>query len=557
MLEARLLAFRNDGYILYCVKTKKIIHSRDVIFQEFEPPKPSPATVSYDLDRQITVSDDVEAYDRDAEQRHTPMEFLQMRDRGYIQPAPASLEIPPPPTPVYPIVPPVTASQPAPQPASTQPSSQTAPLPTASQSPVPAIPAPIPAIQELRRSSRIRKPSRAAIESIEYHNALLDDEDFQGSFIIDLLASPPEFIEVMSTSIPAADKLSEPPIPDTVVPDTAPETIAEALSRPDAAKWRTAIKLELDHHLQNGIWRILDREKRMRVLPLRWVLKVKRDGTYKARLVVKGFRQRYGQDYHEVYAAVAKPITFKVLVALSARFRWPVYYFDITSAFLHAELREQVFIDLLETADGPPPAGKVGQLLKTLYGLKQSPMEWYTLLSDALLPDGFIKSHADHSLFFKPDKKLYMLIYVDDVLAMAPDQQVIDNFKTTLQRSFKIGDNRPFKDYLGIKVIRIASGVLLSQLAYVKKILKRFGMSNCHGAATLYNEKVNLQPFSGRASTDEVKDYQAKIGCLIWLIVGTRVDIAWAVCKLARFAANPGPDHFIAVQSLSLFEAIS
>src|SRR5699024_11199832 len=98
--------------------------------------------------------------------------------------------------------------------------------------------------------------------------------------------------------------------------------------------------------------------------------------------------------------------------------------------------------------------------------------------------------------------------------------------------------------YLCIEVIRTSSGIYLSQSKYVMKALDRFGMTNCHGVATPYNDKVNLQPFTGRAYADEVKDYQSKIGSLIWLIVGTRVDIAWAVCKLSRYSANPGPDHF-------------
>jgi hypothetical protein len=106
----------------------------------------------------------------------------------------------------------------------------------------------------------------------------------------------------------------------------------------------------------------------MHPLPVRWVFKIKQDGTYKSRLVAKGFRQRAGKDYqiHEVYAAVAKSMSFKVFIALAARFGWVLYSLDIVVAFLNADLKEEIHIQLPEGAE---EAGKCGLLVKTIYGL--------------------------------------------------------------------------------------------------------------------------------------------------------------------------------------------
>ena len=56
----------------------------------------------------------------------------------------------------------------------------------------------------------------------------------------------------------------------------------------------------------------------MRVLPGKWVLKIKRNGEYKARWVIGSHRQRPGIDYTDVYAAVAKSMSVRVLLALAA-----------------------------------------------------------------------------------------------------------------------------------------------------------------------------------------------------------------------------------------------
>ncbi|KAF7130947.1 hypothetical protein CNMCM5793_003882 [Aspergillus hiratsukae] len=88
----------------------------------------------------------------------------------------------------------------------------------------------------------------------------------------------------------------------------------------------------------------------------------------------------------------------------------------------------------------------------------------------------------------------------------------------------------------------------LHQKAYILKILRRFGLSNCHPCATPYNDKDVLQDYAGSASKDDILLYQEMIGSLTWLMLGTRPDIAYAVSKLARFARNPSPEHFVAAK---------
>ena len=91
---------------------------------------------------------------------------------------------------------------------------------------------------------------------------------------------------------------------------------------------------------------------------------------FKARLVAKGYTEKYGVDYQETFALVAKINTVGVLMSLAANMDWPLLQFDVKNVFLHDDLKE-VYMD-------PPPGipekeGMVCKLKKALYGLKQSP----------------------------------------------------------------------------------------------------------------------------------------------------------------------------------------
>lgn len=110
--------------------------------------------------------------------------------------------------------------------------------------------------------------------------------------------------------------------------------------------------------------------------------------------MAKGYRQNEGCDFHEVYAAVAKPMSLKLFMALAAKFGWPVRHIDIVGAFpfLNAEVKKEMYIKLPE---GHEQRGKC-RLRKTLHGLKQVPREWYELLCSFLVPYGFTLAHADY-----------------------------------------------------------------------------------------------------------------------------------------------------------------
>ena len=79
---------------------------------------------------------------------------------------------------------------------------------------------------------------------------------------------------------------------------------------------------------------------------MKWVFKVKKDSSgqltkHKARLVVKGYAQRYGIDFTDVFAPLARMETIRVLLDLAAFYGWDVHHLEVKSAFLNGEIMEQ------------------------------------------------------------------------------------------------------------------------------------------------------------------------------------------------------------------------
>ena len=90
--------------------------------------------------------------------------------------------------------------------------------------------------------------------------------------------------------------------------------------------------------------------------------------------MAKGFTQREGYDYHETFAPVAKVEALRFLLAEIISLGYHLHQMDVVTAFLNGTLKEEIFMSLPE---GYETSGEVAHLLKSLYGLKQSPAMVY------------------------------------------------------------------------------------------------------------------------------------------------------------------------------------
>ena len=200
-----------------------------------------------------------------------------------------------------------------------------------------------------------------------------------------------------------------------------------------------------------------DLPKGKKAIGCRWVYKVKfkADGSverYKARLVVKGFTQKYGIDYQETFSPVIKMNIVRCLISLAAHKRWNLYQLDVNNAFLHGNLREEFY---MKVRDGiPHKPGQVCWLNKSLYGLKQASREWNAKPVEELIRQGFYQSKLDYSLFLCKDATYITIVavYVDDIIVTSSNIAKINALKAHLHSTFSIKDLGLLNYFLGIEL---------------------------------------------------------------------------------------------------------
>ena len=192
-----------------------------------------------------------------------------------------------------------------------------------------------------------------------------------------------------------------------VVEEDMPQTFLEANSSPDKEKSKKAMDEEMQSLVKNHTWKLARLPKGKKEIGCKWVyaqkegFPSKNDVRYKARLVAKGYAQKEGIDYNEVFYPVVKHSSICILLALVAQFNMELVQMDVKTAFLHGDLEEEIYIT---QPDGFKVVGKenwVCKLNKSLYGLKQSPRQWYKRFDQFTIGQNYTRSNFDHRVYFR------------------------------------------------------------------------------------------------------------------------------------------------------------
>jgi hypothetical protein len=360
-----------------------------------------------------------------------------------------------------------------------------------------------------------------------------------------------------------------------------PVTVGEALhpDNPHRELWRAAMQEEWAAIMLNvnetfevpgpddAYGQSLDGRK---PISPKWVFKAKQnpDGTirHKARLVIRGFEQVAGIDFDETYAPVAKLTTLRYMLCQAALKGWKIDHLDVVTAFLNPKIDYDVYMKLSrETAWLDATLAKKTphvKLLKALYGLKQAPKLWHDSINGFLLSLGFRRTNADPNLYLRGDG-LSILLYVDDILLFyhPHNGSAAASAKSSLMREYKMKDLGPARQFLGLEITQTthwlngrAGGrttqITLGQEKYIETILKRFEMTEAHGAQMPMDPNVRLdeqQPEQGGVPVGPTH-YQSIVGSLMYAALGTRPDIAYAVAALSRYNSRPLTVHLTAAK---------
>ena len=338
-----------------------------------------------------------------------------------------------------------------------------------------------------------------------------------------------------------------------------PKTLVTALASSDAMQWRKAWDSEVKSLGDNGTWVIENLPEGRTAIGCCWVFKIKEDGRYKARLVAKGYAQEAGVDYHETFAPVANFTTLRMLLALSAENDWEIEGMDLKTAFLHSELAVSIYMEIAEglkpeTGETGNLPGQVCRLVKTIYGLKQAPRAWYGKINEFFSEHGFYRTEEDYSLFVHENRRLIILLYVDDLILAASIQQAIEWGKDALKKAFEMTELGELKTFIGVAVQgdKTQRTLKISQQSYIDRILTDHGMENCATVATPIEPGTRLEKSAEEyiANPADTHQYHSAVGSLMYAMLGSRPDIAYAVGTVSKFGNKPNNDHWVAVKRI-------
>ncbi|KAG8472622.1 hypothetical protein CXB51_034312 [Gossypium anomalum] len=243
---------------------------------------------------------------------------------------------------------------------------------------------------------------------------------------------------------------------------------------------------------------------------------------YKARLVAKGYSQILGVDFTDVFSQVVKHSSIRALLGIVAMHDSELEQLDVKTAFLHGELEEDIYMQQPEGFIVSKKENYVCLLKKSLYGLKQSPRQWYKRFDSFMTSHDFKRSSLDSCVYFKKNSDgsfVYLLLYVDEMLIVAKDKGEIKKVKAQLSEEFEMKDLGPAKKILGIEILSDR---------------KTF---------------ISLSP----QSDDKIEymshvPYSSAVGSLMYAMVCSRPDLSYAVSAVSRYMANPSKEHWKAVQ---------
>eukprot|EP00873_Tetraselmis_striata_P023102 jgi/Tetstr1/443366/TSEL_031381.t1 len=304
-----------------------------------------------------------------------------------------------------------------------------------------------------------------------------------------------------------------------------PITLKQALSGPFKEQWAQAVESEFNSLEKQGTWVVCELPEERTAIPSKWVFKT--------------------------FAPTVKFTTIRVLFAIAVQYGWNIHQVDVDTAFLYAPVEEEIYMR-------PPPGYEqydargrpmVLRLLKSMYGLKQSPRNWRNTLHKFLVCYGFqqLKSDPGAYVYWQGGQLICILVvYVDDMIFK--EAVWAADFKTALGARFDIKDLGVCAWALGMAVERDWDNATLKvhQAKYIDDMVHKFNLADAYAVSTPAEVGADV-PGSNKPLAAEMP-YQALVGSLLYAMVATRPDIAEAVSKLCRVIAKPEERHWQAAK---------
>jgi hypothetical protein len=178
---------------------------------------------------------------------------------------------------------------------------------------------------------------------------------------------------------------------------------------------------------------------------------------YKDRLVVKGFAQKKGIDFDEIFSLVVKMTSIRTILSLVAVEYFHLEQLDVKTTFFHGDLDEEIYIQQPQGYEVKGKENLVCRLNKRLYGLNQAPRQWYLKFDRFMKEQGYSRCHSDDCVYFKRLENgsyIILLLYVDDMLVIGSNMKDINVLNKKLSNSFAMKDLGAAKKILSMRITR-------------------------------------------------------------------------------------------------------
>ena len=267
-----------------------------------------------------------------------------------------------------------------------------------------------------------------------------------------------------------------------------PRTIKEARATPEAARWNAAAAREIESLEDRQVYKLVPRSAvpaGWKRINSKWACTRKAGGSFKASVVAQGWTQLPGLDSDSIYAQVCMIQSVRIICCIATKIGLLLHQMDVSTAFLYADIQEFVFVKQRPGFEVKDKNGGelVMQLEKNLYGLAQSPGNWFNTIDPAVVEIGFVPLQSDTCVYLynHDGVRIYLTLYVDDLLLASTNSDAMAMVKEKLKQRFKVTDMGAESLVLAMEIRRdLERGTLtISQESHSKSILERFGISEC------------------------------------------------------------------------------
>ncbi|GJY33235.1 putative RNA-directed DNA polymerase [Tanacetum coccineum] len=307
-----------------------------------------------------------------------------------------------------------------------------------------------------------------------------------------------------------------------------PANYKEAMASPEAAKWKEAMKSEIQSMYDNQVWNlgfdnttkpVLRRygssgSSRRRqtwigkytLIKLGWLSK----GLYSKPMVIN-----IGN-----LLTIAKIKSIRIMLAIAAFHDYEIWQMDVKTAFLNGKLTKDVFMAQPEGFENAKYPKRVCKLQKAIYGLKQASRSWNLYFHEKVKQFGFSRSEDESCIYIKVSGSVvvFLVLYVDDILLIGNDIPTLQSVKDWLGKCFAMKDMGDATYILGIKI---------------------------------YRDSNDLCPVTDK-ELDKMSrvPYASAIGSIMYAMTCTRPDVSFALSMVSRHQQNPGEGHWTAVKNI-------